>query len=91
MWTGGDALSWKRGSQSVDIELSRVQTKIEDWSEIFDGDNGMIRIFQTQEAVDDERDKERDKNQKRTLLICAICALLPILHDLPGWLHGLFK
>ena len=84
-------MSWKRGNQSLEIEVSRLQTKTEDWSEILDGEDGMIRIFQAHETLQAERDEQRDKKHSRAMLFCAACALLPILHDLPAWIHSFFK
>ena len=83
-------MSWKRGNSNTDYELARVQDKVETWSEIFDGDQGMIRIFQSEQAVQTEREKEHEKSQKRTMLFCACCALIPVVHDVPGWIHALF-
>lgn len=43
-------MSWKRGNGSVNVELSRVQGKLEDWSEELDGEAGMIREFREDRA-----------------------------------------
>ena len=81
----------RRGNGSTDFELSKVQTKVEDWSDVFDGEKGMIRIFQNQQAVKDDRDEEHKKTQKRTMVFCACCALIPVLKDVvPGILHSIF-
>ena len=75
-------MAWKRGNQSVEIEMSRVQTKIEDWSVIFDGEDGlkgMIRLIQEDFAIRDERDKAHAASTNRKMLFCAVAATIPVL------------
>jgi hypothetical protein len=43
-------MTWKRGSQSVEVELSRLQEKAESWSEDLDGEAGLIRLFREERA-----------------------------------------
>jgi tRNA threonylcarbamoyladenosine modification (KEOPS) complex Pcc1 subunit len=43
-------LSWRRGDKSVEVELSRVQSQIETWSDELDGENGVIRITRDDRA-----------------------------------------
>ena len=60
-WKGNGPMSWKRGSASAEVELSRVQ----DWIEYVDpdlygpdGDDGMIREFRDDKAAAMQRSKD---------------------------------
>lgn len=41
---------YRRGTASLEIEVSRLQSKTEDWSEVLDGENGFIRQWQDSRA-----------------------------------------
>lgn len=43
-------MPWERGNQSAEVELSRVQDKLERWSEDLDGEHGVIREFRDEMA-----------------------------------------
>jgi hypothetical protein len=43
-------LTFRRGDKSVEVELSKVQSQLEMWSEELDGENGMIRQFRDDRA-----------------------------------------
>lgn len=47
---------WKRGRGTVQVELANLQSQVETWSEIFDGETGMIRYIQNERS---ERDALR--------------------------------
>jgi len=49
-------MSWKRGRGSIQVELANVQSKIETWSEVLDGDDGVIQYIQNERS---ERDALR--------------------------------
>ena len=82
-------MAWRRGNQSTDIELSRLQTKVEDWSDIFDGEDGMIRLFQAETAIRDEREKQAHERQNRYTLFFAGCAAIPVILEILHRTHVL--
>lgn len=41
---------YRRGTRDTDYELSRVQDRMENWSDELDGEDGMIRQFQDDRA-----------------------------------------
>jgi hypothetical protein len=49
-------MAWRRGWGAVQVELANVQSKLEQWSEILDGDEGLIQYVQNERS---ERDALR--------------------------------
>ena len=61
-------MPWKRGTGSVEVELSNVQSWIEQTDRVLNGENGekgLIRIFQT----DKDKQAQRDEDMMRLFKI----------------------
>ena len=43
-------MTYRRGNQSVEVELSRLQQAAENWSDDLDGEEGVIRQFREDRA-----------------------------------------
>jgi hypothetical protein len=43
-------MSWRRGVKSIPVELANVQSKMESWSDVLDGEDGVIKSVQDDQA-----------------------------------------
>ena len=87
-------MAYKRGSGTVNVELSRLQ----DWAENTDVD--LYGEYGQRGLVDEHKERmmlevnARAKGDKSARYLVGVCALLSALDKLPsfiGWIHSLFK
>jgi hypothetical protein len=72
-------LTYRRGTQSVEVELSRIQQVCEDWSEEMDGENGIIRQFR----------KDRDERRGAINSLKSLVKIFGAIATIEAVLEGL--
>lgn len=86
-------MSWKRGTGTVEVELSNVQSWIETVDPELCGQNGnpgIIRMVRETKAAQDQKDKDREQWMNRrvqwiTIMggVVGLLKILELLHVLP--------
>lgn len=76
-------MPYRRGSGSVEVELSKLQSWVEQSDPILFGtggeDRGLVREHQDDRQERKVLEKEHAKAQSRTLLLCACFGAVPVV------------
>lgn len=83
-------MAYRRGTQSVEVELARLQGYAEDVSDELSGTpqkHGLISLVRDREAREVERKESRDQTDRHIKMIVGFGALIPTVLALAEHFH----